>query len=263
MRLGLALSGGGSHGAWQAGALRALVDAGLDFRRTWGFSAGALSAVAYFAGVIEELEGIWNKLEDHNIMRLSPRHWPSSICTDAALRGYLARWVDETKLRSSARGSLHVVSLRREDREPVTASFEPGGAWEGSLSEHIVASCAIPFVFPSVRIGGGTHIDGGVPGKRWLDMAPLADCDEVIAVSVVRPDEPTGPSLNPVRHFSRKSKGIIRRQMMTAAATLGPVRVRWLVPSRPFHQSFIRFDPDFCRAAYRQGIKDGEAFLAA
>jgi NTE family protein len=237
------------------------VDAGLEFRRAWGFSAGSINAAAYFAGRLEENDRIWTHLEDFPVMKISPRHWPSSFFSDAALRGHLDRWVDEAELRTSARCSLHVVSLRREDGEHVTATFEPGGAWAGSLPEHILASCAIPFVFPSVRIGGRTHVDGGVPGRRPMHFSPLSDCDEVIAVSVVRQDEPTGFSLNPVRHFNRKSKSVIRWHMRSGAASLGPGRVRWLVPSEPFDVSLIRFDPAFCRAAFRQGIKDGERFI--
>ena len=51
--LGLILCGGGSLGAWQAGALKELDRAGVRFDAVLGFSAGSLNGAAYSLGVLD------------------------------------------------------------------------------------------------------------------------------------------------------------------------------------------------------------------
>ena len=61
-----------------------------------------------------------------------------------------------------------------------------------SLRDAVMASCAIPGVYPPVRIGPLTLVDGGAASSTNLDLAGRAGCDLVIA-SVPMAFDPTDP----------------------------------------------------------------------
>lgn len=270
--LGLALSGGGAHGAWEAGLLAAFERAGVRFDRVWGFSAGALNAAAWFLDRVEVNTSIWTRLDERRILLPSPRHWPRSIFTDEPLRSMLRLWVDEEKARASGRGSLHIATLCVDDNQPEIAHFEPGVRWDGPLSERLVASCAIPYVFPRVTIGfngtARTYVDGGVPGQKLLDLSPLADCADIVTASVVRPEETAQwECWNPLRALNLRGKKVVHRQMTAAIESVlsdghgRKRRVFSVVPSRPLTFSFLDFDGPKCREAFGLGVRDAEALL--
>src|SRR5205823_13243088 len=58
----LILTGGGAKGAYEAGAVAALAEAGLPIRLVAGSSAGALSAAMIVAGRADRLEATWRSL---------------------------------------------------------------------------------------------------------------------------------------------------------------------------------------------------------
>ena len=59
---GLVLDGGGARGAYQIGAWKALVEAGVKFNAVAGTSVGALNGALICMGDIEKAEGIWHRL---------------------------------------------------------------------------------------------------------------------------------------------------------------------------------------------------------
>jgi NTE family protein len=62
----------------------------------------------------------------------------------------------------------------------------PFGAPEAprvSLREAVLASAAIPGIFPPVRIQGRDYVDGGVYSATSLDLATEAGCDSIICVA--------------------------------------------------------------------------------
>ena len=54
---------------------------------------------------------------------------------------------------------------------------------EATLSAAVMASCAVPVVFPPVRVDGRRLIDGGLKSSTNLDLAARAEPDTVIAVA--------------------------------------------------------------------------------
>ena len=51
------------------------------------------------------------------------------------------------------------------------------------LPEAVLASTAIPGVFPPVRIGDRSYVDGGAYSATSLDLAADADCDAIICIA--------------------------------------------------------------------------------
>ena len=62
-------------------------------------------------------------------------------------------------------------------------AFGRPGAPEATLPEAVLASTAIPNVFPPVKIGERHYVDGGVKSATSLDMATKDGCDAIICVA--------------------------------------------------------------------------------
>ena len=70
---------------------------------------------------------------------------------------------------------------------------KPGRAPLASLQSAVSASCAIPGLYPPVRVGTRTLVDGGVHSTTNLDLASRAGCSLVICAAPLAYD--TGGSL--------------------------------------------------------------------
>ena len=62
-------------------------------------------------------------------------------------------------------------------------AFGAPGAPPSPFHDAVLASIAIPGVFPSVRIGGRHYVDGGVHSATSLDLAADAGCDAILCVA--------------------------------------------------------------------------------
>src|SRR5271166_1468817 len=134
LRRALVLSGGGMFGAWQAGALAALVGR-VQLDLVVGASVGALNGYAVACGVSPaQLRRLW--LDPH-FSRV--RDLPSMVRV-------LLRRARPTKEFAVTATDL----LRLKPR-----------VFSGSQvrAEHLIASCAIPLVLPQVRIEGRLYSD--------------------------------------------------------------------------------------------------------
>ncbi len=75
------------------------------------------------------------------------------------------------------------------------------GAPPATLHEGVYASCAIPGVYPPVRLGNRTLVDGGAHSSTNLDLAGKAACDLVIGVAPMAYEPRRTP--DPVRRLTR------------------------------------------------------------
>ena len=65
---GLVLDGGGARGAYQIGAWKALVEAGVKLNAVAGTSVGALNGALICMGDIEKAENIWREMTFSRVM---------------------------------------------------------------------------------------------------------------------------------------------------------------------------------------------------
>ncbi|MBI4425640.1 MAG: patatin-like phospholipase family protein [Elusimicrobia bacterium] len=272
--LGLALAGGGAHGAWQAGALRSLSAAGLSFDQVIGFSAGALTGVAYALDIEDELTARWSDTDGQRPLRFAPRLSPASLFSGESIWEAVRKTHDEAEARRRLRCELTVVSLRVPQREYDYARFTPSGAggWDGPLAAKLVASCAIPGIFPPVTVAAnGTPaqrlVDGGVPGREPLRFDALAGCRTVIALQMTRPEEVGRFHWWPWRRIDQMGRDVCHRQMVSGLDSLlsradAPAVYRFY-PSRTLEFSQLSFRTSRCAPAMEQGARDGRAFLEA
>lgn len=167
------LAGGGSIGAIQVGMLQALVAYGLVPDMVVGSSVGAING-AYFAGApdangVAQLAAIWCGLRRSTVFPLAwgrllrLRDGDGAAVDPSGLRGLLERCLQYQTLEQ-ARVAVHMVATDQLGGGTVTIS-------RGPAVEAVLASCAIPAVFPPVRIGERFLIDGAVASNTPISVA--------------------------------------------------------------------------------------------
>lgn len=174
-------SGGGSLGAIQVGMLRVLLSYGLKPDFVVGASVGAINA-SYFASApdaecVGRLEQIWCGLRRADI-------FPFTLTSAFGLirrRGHIVdpgklRRVVETNLPCSriedAKIPLHIMATTQEGIGIRLSS--------GSAVDAILASTAIPGVFPAVDINGEALMDGAVAANTPVRLAADLGASRII-----------------------------------------------------------------------------------
>lgn len=269
--LGVFLQGGGSLGAWQAGALEVLDAAGLRFDAVMGYSIGVVNGAALAFGRLPEALAHWRRLNAWTL-RPRPRLAPFALCSAAPLRSFFDAARDEAAAKAELKSALTVMTACPAEATALYARFTPGGkdGWDAPLVEHAAASCAVPLVFPPVDLDfRGRRVrlyDGGVPMPRPTDFAPLASCATVLVLEMVRADELGRRELWPWREIEQASReagrGIVDEGLESLARAPRPPRVYRLGPSRRLAPMMLDFRRAGVRRMLAQGADDARAFLA-
>jgi len=177
----LVMSGGGAKCAFEVGAVDTLVnEQHLDFQVIAGVSAGALNALVLAQGKgpaglrdrLEDLKRLWLGIgSEKDIYR---RRFLGKVLA-FVLRDSM---LDPAPLRELMMRHVNLEALRSSGRE-----FRAGVTWlESGLYECIdqhhervadctMASASIPLLFPPVRIGDRSGVDGGVRNVTPLENA--------------------------------------------------------------------------------------------
>lgn len=177
-------AGGGSLGAVQVGMLHALTEQGLRPDFVVGASAGAINA-AYFAADptpagVAGLDRLWRGLTRRQVMpmrmrdlfRIATRR--DYVVDPAALRRLLERHLPY-RLLEQATIPMHVVAT-----DMILGMERLLSA--GSVVDAVMASAAIPGVFPPVRIDGRDLIDGGVANNTPISSAMALGARRIVVL---------------------------------------------------------------------------------
>ena len=168
-----ALSGGGARGAAQVGMLRALLEAGVSPDFVVGTSVGAWNG-AWLASdpqvaALDRLGEAWRKITRasfdmvwwraaRNMVRRRP-----SLYDGQGITRLLARYLRVHTFEDLA-VPLHVVAIDLSNGRKAVFS-------DGPLAPAVLASSAIPGVFPPITIDGRQHVDGGMVDPTGLETA--------------------------------------------------------------------------------------------
>jgi NTE family protein len=170
----LVLAGGGSLGAVQVGMLQALMDEQVGIERVVGASVGAING-AYFAchpnaEGVAQLAQIWCGLGARDIFPFSlfgaaASLWRNSghLLDNARLSALLHRLLPVERLEDCEL-PLHIVTTDALSGAEVVRS-------QGKLLDALLASAAIPLVYPPVEIDGRLLMDGGVASNTPIATA--------------------------------------------------------------------------------------------
>lgn len=171
----LVLSGGGTRGAFQAGALEVLKQSGYSFDVISGMSAGALNGVMCATGQFGVMLEAWNELTAGQVMSrnslpgMALRYLlyqvgladpPVSRFNNKPLQEMMERYL----LGKEVKHPFHFGYVKLESGEYVRAGIphEEGHTIGRDDLQELLASTAIPVIFNPVEIGGDTAVDGGL-----------------------------------------------------------------------------------------------------
>lgn len=178
-RIGIALSGGATHGAAHIGVLRVLQSAGILPGIVTGTSAGAIVGAAYAAGVdIEEISHLFGNASWPKLAKIA---WKDSLSlfNTQPMEEFIKDKIGDYSFDQLPRKFACVACdiLRGEK-----IIFD-----QGPVAMAVRASSAVPGVFSPVPYQDKLLIDGGVIDNLPVELARKMGADYVIAVDLSKP----------------------------------------------------------------------------
>jgi NTE family protein len=176
------LAGGGSRGAVQVGMLAELVARGVRADRVFGASVGAINGGAYAGDPtpegIERMTEIWREVKGTDIFPRSVLDGPwaflqkrAAVHANSGVRAIIEAGIDFENLQDTTIPFEVVTTSLTDGRERWIA--------HGNAVEAILASSAIPSIFPPVIIDGDVLVDGGVVNNVPISRAIAAGCTRI------------------------------------------------------------------------------------
>src|SRR6202171_176574 len=187
------LGGGGARGAAQVGGLQALFEAGVEGPvAVVGTSVGALngSAIAAYpslAGTMM-LREVWMSRQAVDVFRAHPLGMLLSGIRRDQMSAFPQQNIRRLIQRAQALTGITTFEQLRVPLAVVATDLnagKPAVFRAGELTPALLASTAIPGLFPTVRIGDREHFDGGVVDNTPLNIAVDDGAKEILAISLM------------------------------------------------------------------------------
>jgi NTE family protein len=169
----LVLSGGGGRGAFECGVIEKLAELGWQPDVLVGTSIGAMNAAVLAIGGDKAVRAMWDEIPRRGMHRLFRRPPWRSILDRSQWEQALKDFAPQEKLNQVTR-QLYIVTTNIKTGHPLiyTNSQVPEGKEklyqpvEVISHTHILASSAIPYVYPKVTI---KQVGSIVPGESEID----------------------------------------------------------------------------------------------
>lgn len=196
------LSGGGARGALQVGALRALLEHGERPDVIVGTSIGAWNGAVLARNPtltgVEELVDIWHSVRSSRVMLgldLPPNSPARAVALaryatmaqrmaggqpsfygDSGMRYFLSKIVGDGTFEQLALPLRVIATDLTHGTRTIFGS--------GPLAPALLASAAIPGVFPPVRIGDALYVDGGAVDNASVETALALGARRIFVLDV-------------------------------------------------------------------------------
>lgn len=190
--IGFVLSGGANLGSVHVGMLQALLEAGIKPDVIVGTSIGAVNA-GYLAAEpslaqVDSLRELWCDARAREIFPLNPFANARALFREGALfsghcwRRFVERRAPYRNIEDAA-VPLRITATDYEQGRSVT--FD-----SGSLVDAVMASTALPGIFPPYRIGDRWFIDGAISEQLPLRVALESGAQTIYVMAVSVPSPP-------------------------------------------------------------------------
>lgn len=177
--VGLVLGGGAVRGAAHLGVLDVLEDHGFEPDLVTACSIGSVVAALHLAGCSPEaLFDLFEHVSWRSLVSLSipPRE---SLMSISGLEDYLRPHLEERSF-GDLPAPLALVACDLQTGERVVLD-------QGELMPAVLASCALPGLFPPVSRGENLLVDGGVVDVLPAELARRRGAEYVVAVDLLPP----------------------------------------------------------------------------
>lgn len=210
-------SGGANLGSIQAGMAQALLEAGIRPDILVGTSIGAANAAVLAGDPTPEggarLVEMWSKAKGKHIFPIRPTKLVRQLLGKGAMfsPGPFARFVEAGLSFTAIENAL--VPLRI-----VATRFDDGAEHvfeAGPVMDAVLASTALPLIYPAHDVAGTLYLDGGLSNNVPLQPALAAGADTIYVLSVGFPCPP--PEIKrSARSILMHSLGILLSQRIRA-----------------------------------------------
>lgn len=176
--IGVVLGGGGSKGYAHVGAIRALIEAGLEIDFVGGTSAGALYGIgmSHCDFDFEKANALCESAAEGKLTS-NDYSWPIvSLMSGNKLTRFVRNMFGEAELEDIWVNS-YCVSTNFSNASTCIHD-------RGFISKKVQASIAIPGVFPPVVIDGQLHVDGGVVDNLPIEPMYRYPVRHIVAISL-------------------------------------------------------------------------------
>ena len=244
-KVAIVLSGGGPLGALQVGALRALFEHGIRPDIVTGTSVGAVNAASLAFNPtpegVDEMERQWRSLGEDDLFpggrfraswaRMFVRG--SKIFESSGLRRMIETTLGPTATIEDALLPLGIVATDLETgAERVFTS--------GPLTDAVLASAAMPGVYPPVEIEGRMYTDGGVSNNVPIAPAVEMGATTLYVLNSTSHTNQRRPLVRPMDYFFHAFT-LARAQRLTTDIKLYSEKVNLILIPAPALDFFIPF----------------------
>ena len=207
MEISLALGGGGAKGNAHLGVLRRLEKEGYKIRSIAGTSFGGLVAVLYAVGFSpKEIQAVFESVDQKALYGRTPQDGPSLLGL-AGVRQMLDKSIG-TKTFKDTRMPCAVTAVDINTGAEVILN-------EGSLKDAVLATIALPGIFPVQKINDWHLVDGGVLNPVPVTVARVLS-PNLPVVAVVLND----PIDKPLRGYNLPIPSIVPKPLADRLARI-------------------------------------------
>ena len=256
-------AGGGSFGAIQVGMLHSLVAHGIAADMVVGSSVGALNGAFYAGdptlGGVERLGEIWRGLKRQDVFPMSWRTVLSFLWRRDFLISHdgIRKLIDDHipyRNLQDAKVPVHIVTTDIISGDSIVLS-------EGSISEAIVASTAIPGAFAPIHYKDYYLADGAISSNTPIQVAVQKGAKRLIILPTGHACATTAPPVGAVANALHALTLLIARQLVSELESLDPDIEYFVVPPL---WPLVGSPYDFSRTAdhIARAIQTTDAWLA-
>ena len=185
MKRALILAGGGARGSFQAGVWKYLTQIGWKPDIICGTSIGAINAAAIGSGMdIKTIIHLWTTYNRRKMYRLNLLQFTAYLLSKRAIKPLL----DTKPMEKMLHDNLDFKALKKSKIKIIITAVNmltghPEFFNQSQIQlKHILASGAIPLLFPWQEINGEPYWDGGVMVNTPIAPALDFGADEIIVV---------------------------------------------------------------------------------
>lgn len=280
----LVLSGGGSRGAWQAGAIQALSESGRAWDSIHGISVGALNgswiamhSKSEQAQSIKGLIDIWNNITTSDDIyvkwnSIKPINylysmWKGSLHSGQPLKRLVETFFDSEKLKASGtKFTIGCVNLNTSEYAVIDGD-------NPAIKEYILASSHLPLVFEPIELYGEKWVDGGIRHQIPILEALRERPDEIDVVLTspigIRDRMLSATNLTSAPRVALRASEIMSDQIylmdcytvLRAAKTLENVKINIFIPSVSPNENSMDFNKEKIQAGIKLGYEETQLKL--
>jgi NTE family protein len=243
-RVAFVLSGGGPLGALQVGALKALYEHGVTPDLVVGTSVGAVNAtfLAFNPGAEgpAEMERLWLSMTEADLFPPGRFRAPwarflargDHVFENTGLRRVVERHIGTPQFED-ARVPLGIVATELDTgAERIFTS--------GPVIEPLLASTAMPSIYPPVEIGGVKYIDGGVANNVPIAPAISLGARTIYVMNSTSHSHQRRPLIRPIDYLLH-AFSLARSQRMTLEQTFLADKVKLVMVPTPSLDFYVPF----------------------